>query len=99
MRPENYLQVDSSDKVTSYCGPDAMAAFRALTIASALRLYAKTGMKANRAYTPTNMLNAATGITGKKYKRGEYVRAADDLTSWANEMKASLPIIGPEEKA
>jgi hypothetical protein len=62
--------------------------FRLLAIASGLRLYAKTGMKPNRAYTPTAMLNAATQLTKKKYKRGEYVKAADDLTELANHLKA-----------
>jgi hypothetical protein len=89
---DSYLGVRDS-KITSYVGPDAVQAFRALTIASGLRLYAKTGMKPNRAYTPTAMLKAATGITGKTYKRGAYVEAADDLQSWANEMKAALPIV------
>lgn len=54
-------------------------AIRALTIAKALELYADTRMKANRMYTPTNMLNAANGITGKTYKRGEYRQAATDI--------------------
>lgn len=45
---------------TSFVGADAVSAFRALSIASGLRFYAKTGMKINRAYTPSNMLRAAT---------------------------------------
>lgn len=76
---------------TSFVGADAVSVFRALSIASGLRFYAKTGMKINRAYTPSNMLRAATEITGKKYKRGEYERAAADLTAWAQTMKAALP--------
>lgn len=59
--------------------------YRARVIASGLRLYAKTGMKPNSAYTPTAMLRAASAITGETYKRGEYERAAADLTKIADE--------------
>ena len=69
---------------TVFSGRDAVEVFRAKTIASALRLYAKTGMKVNRAYTPTNMLAAATQITGTKFKRGQFEEAAKALTDWAN---------------
>ena len=51
-------------------------AFQARTIARALRLYAKTGLKPNRAYTPSAMLATASNITGLTFKRGEYERAA-----------------------
>jgi hypothetical protein len=68
-------------------------AFQAIAIAHALRFYAKTGMKVNRMYTPTAMLKVATSITGKKYARGAYVEAADDLQAWADLMKSSLPIV------
>jgi hypothetical protein len=74
-----------------FVGPDAVALFRATAIASGLRLYAKTGMKPNRAWSPTAMLAAATGITGKKYKRGEHQKAADDIKLWADTMSAALP--------
>lgn len=64
-------------------GEAAVQVFRAKTIATALRLYAKTGMKVNRAYTPTNMLTTATAITGQKFKRGQFEQAAQALTEWA----------------
>lgn len=64
-----------------------MDVLRARVVASGLRLYAKTGMKPNRAYTPTAMLRAASEMTGEKYKRGEYERAAADLTALADEMQ------------
>ena len=70
---------------TMFAGPKGVNTFRATVIASALRLYARTGMKANAAYTPTNMLAVATEITGNTYKRNkdEYLRAAEDLNAWA----------------
>lgn len=59
--------------------PSQIAGYRALVIAQALTMYAKTGMMVNRAYTPTAMLKAAAGITGKTYKRGQYELAAADI--------------------
>lgn len=75
----------------TFSGPDGVGVFRAAVIASGLRLYAKTGIKPNRMYTPTAMLAAASGITGKNYKRGQYEQAAADLSIWVQEMKAALP--------
>jgi hypothetical protein len=71
---------------TVFAGSD-MGIFQALVLASGLRIYAATGMKPNRQYTPSAMLNAAKAVTGKTYKRGEYAKAADDLTEWANARK------------
>lgn len=75
----------------SLVGRDAVALMRARVLQSALRMYARTGMKANTAYTPTRMLAAASSITGKKYKRGAYLQAADDLGTWADVLHLSLP--------
>lgn len=66
------------------------AIFQALVIASGLRLYAKTGMKPNRAYTPSAMMAAARGITGQTFKARDYLKAADALTAHAEALKAKL---------
>lgn len=58
--------------------------YQAKVLASALRLYARTGMKANSAYTPTAMLATAGRITGKVFKRGQHLIAADALDTWAS---------------
>jgi hypothetical protein len=58
--------------------------YQALAVASALRTYAKTGLKVNTSYTPKNMLATAAAITGKTYKRGDLLKAADDLKAWAD---------------
>lgn len=76
---------------TSFVGPDAVAAFRAITIASGLRFYAKTGMQPNRAYTPKAMMAAAAEITGKAFKARDYEGAANALSSWAAEKRVQLP--------
>lgn len=57
--------------------------FQCLALAAAIDLYAKTGIKANRSYTPTNMLRTASNLTGKKFKRGQYQAASDALRAKA----------------
>jgi hypothetical protein len=49
--------------------PGQIEAFRLRVIMSAIKLYLKTGMKANRAYTPANMRAVASQYTGKTYPR------------------------------
>lgn len=78
---------------TSFSGPDAVALFRAATIASALRIFAKTRTPVNRAYTSTAMLKFASELTGKTYKRGQYQQAAADIDAWCLVMKAALPVV------
>jgi hypothetical protein len=51
-------------------GREPIAAAQVIILAGALRLYLRTGMKPNRAYTPTNMRAAASRITGVEYPRG-----------------------------
>jgi hypothetical protein len=57
--------------------------YQAAAIAAALRLYAKTGMKANSAYTPKAMMAKATEITGQKFKARDYLGASAALQVWA----------------
>jgi hypothetical protein len=51
--------------------------YRAIVIKSAIGLYLKSGKRLipNRAYTPANMLRAASEITGKEFKRGQHEQA------------------------
>lgn len=67
--------------------------YRLTVIASALDLYAKTGIKANTSYTPTNMLRAATEATGVKYRRGQYREAAVDLRKLVEDMRSKVEIV------
>ena len=66
----------------TFTGPHGVETYRAIVLKTGLKLYAKTGMKPNRAWTPTAMLKAASSITGKSYKRGHYHEAANDLDAW-----------------
>ncbi len=59
-----------------------MPMYRVIVLKSALKMYAESGIRPNRAYTPTAMLKAAGSITGKTYKRGQHKQAAADLGSW-----------------
>jgi hypothetical protein len=68
-----------------FAGPAGVATFRAIAIKNALKFYADTGMKVNRAYTPSAMLAAATDITGKKFKRGQYMEAVAAIDAWLKE--------------
>ena len=84
MMSSDYLE--RTNNGTSFVGSD-VDIFQSLALASALRLYAATGMKATKNHTPTNMLKTATHYTGKTYKRREYEQAASDLTDYANALK------------
>ena len=55
-------------------------------LASGLKLYAKTGMKPNIAWTPTAMLAKASELTGQKFKRGQYMEAAKACKAKADEI-------------
>lgn len=87
--------VETSPAATTFVGSDATKLFAAATVRSAINLYLKTGMKANRAYTPANMLKFATNTTGKTYKRGKpgLTAAAADLEQWIAAMKSALPVV------
>jgi hypothetical protein len=61
---------------------NAVNVFAAAAIKTALKLYAKTGMQVNRAYTPRNMIAAASRITGKTFKARDYLGAAQALEEW-----------------
>lgn len=70
----------------SFTGSD-VGIFRAIVIAQGLRLYARTGMRPNRFYTPSAMMKAARDITGQTFKARDYHGAADALSAWADARK------------
>lgn len=88
---DSYIAVTTAG--TSFVGRDATSLYAAMTLASGLRLYAKSGIKLSRMHTPGNMLAAATRVTGKQYKRSQYLSAAADLDQWINTMRAALPVV------
>ena len=64
-----------------HIGPESINLYRMLVLRTALRMYANTGVRANRKLTPTVMLAIAGEVTGKKYRRGQHLMAADDLSA------------------
>lgn len=65
----------------SFTGEGGVNVFVMATVATGLRLYAKTGMKPNRAWTPTAMMRKAEELTGEKFGKRDYLKAADALTA------------------
>lgn len=53
--------------------------FVLIALKAAIKMWIQHGIKANRAYTPTNMRAAATKFTGKTYNRQQLGQAYDDL--------------------
>ena len=76
---------------SSYVGPDAVNLYRAVTVASGLRMYARSKMLLTRGATITVLLRIAGEYTGKKYKRGQAELASEDMRVWIETMKAALP--------
>lgn len=68
--------------MTTFTGTAAASTYQAITLKVVIKLYAKTGMRVNRAYTPTAMLATAGKITGTTYKRGQYDQAVAGLEAW-----------------
>ena len=77
---------------TVFAGPAAVSVYVAITLKHGINLYMKTGMKPNRAWTPSAMLAKAGEITGKTFKRGQYQQAIDALQIWidANRSQADI---------
>lgn len=59
--------------------------YQALAISSALKVYARTGIKVNRAYTPKAMMRTAEKILERKFAPRDYLGAAAALSQWAQE--------------
>lgn len=87
---ESYIQ--HSEGGTVFAGPDATRLVQAATLASALRLYANTGIIPTRGVNITRMLTLASQYTGKTYKRGSARTAAADVRLWVEAMKTALPV-------
>lgn len=77
------MTVTNTNGAVSFTG-DSVPNYQILVIRRAILLYRDTGMKANRAYTPTNMKLTAERLTGLTFKRG-------DWTAMANALEALLP--------
>lgn len=88
---DSYVHV-AGEGVTAYVGEDATRLLRAKMVIQALKAL-KVGMRLTRSATPTNTFKIASQYTGKKYSRGEYDRAIEDLRQWCIAMELALPIV------
>lgn len=68
--------------MTTFTGKAGVSTFVAISLKSGLKLYAKTGIQPNRAWTSTKMLAKASEITGVKFKRGQHTQAVAELEKW-----------------
>ncbi len=86
-----------------FTGKEQVQLFQAIVVKHAMKLYLKTGLKVNRAYTPTNMRKVATKITGHQYtaSKNGLALALDDLTKWleAKQTSASTQPVETNDEA
>lgn len=87
---ENRIEYDENGQARSFVGPEAVDVFAMAVIATGLRLYARTGIRPNRAYTPKAMMAAATRYTGLDFAPRAYEKAAEALTARVQAEKARL---------
>lgn len=85
---ESYIEKSAGG--LSFVGPEATTLFAAIALKSALIGYAKFKMQPNRHYTPTYMLKAAASLTGRQYKRGQHMQAAQDVAAWIETARAAI---------
>lgn len=76
------------DKAVVFTGEKEVSRFVLVVLKGAIKLYINTGMRANSAFTPQNMLVKAGEITGKTYKRGQLQIAHDDLQAMFDKIVA-----------
>ena len=82
-------KIGYNEQATSFTGK-GVNVFAMAVVASGLKLYARTGIRPNRAYTPKAMMQAASRRTGKKYKARDYIGAANDLSELVQTLKREL---------
>lgn len=68
--------------MTAFTGKAGVDTFIAISLKSGLSLYAKTGMRPNRMWTPKAMMAKASEITGQKFKARDYAGAIEALGTW-----------------
>lgn len=85
------IHYNADGSASAFVGRPAVEVFAAFTLAQALRLFHRTGIKASRLHTPKRMRQEAERITGRKFKARDYLAMADALTAWAQQQRDDLP--------
>ena len=79
--------ITHTEGTTIYTGAH-VTMFQAMVLRTGLKMYARTKVQPNALFTPANMLDAASRITGRRYRRGQYMEAANDLSVFIAIMQA-----------
>ncbi len=99
--PESLVRI--SDHSTAFVGPDAVALFRASAVASALRLFAASGMKTTRGAGPKFLLRQAAPYLppGRKFaaNRDGCAAAAEAVDLWKENLRSALPLVDERKDA
>ena len=84
------IKYNAQGNAVTFSGPDAVELFRVATLSSAIGLLS-VGVCPTRGLTMTKALAMCKPYTGKSYKRSEFKAARDDLKTWIELMKSSIP--------
>lgn len=84
------ITYDKNGDARSFVGHEAVNVFACAAVASALRFYARTGMRINSAYTPKRMIAFAEEHLGRKFKARDYEGAAAALSERVQSEKARI---------
>lgn len=90
---DSHIVVDADGNAVSYVGPDATDLFRVRMLRASILMHAQSGIIPTRGMTITRLFQAASGYTGKAYKRGQHDQAVADLDRHIAAFTASLPIV------
>ena len=93
MTEDSYISYDAQGNARTFVGADATALFRAQSLRFSLDLYNKHRIMPTRGVSCRKMLDYATDITQKKYKRTQVEQAVIDLKVWCDNMKLALPSV------
>jgi len=86
----SHIEYNENGHARAFVGKEAVDVFAMAALAAGLRLYAKTGIRPNRAWTPRAMMTAAAHHLGIKLKPHDYERAAELLSAKVQSEKARL---------
>ena len=96
--PKEYIEYNADGSARAFVGASAVAIYQATVIKHAIAMYAATGLKANRAYTPANMRHAAEKITGKKFKARAYADMVAALEEWIATNRPKVAVVQQEAR-
>jgi hypothetical protein len=76
----------------AYVGEDATRLYAAVSLKHAIKTH-KSGMKIRRGVSNRMLFDQATLYTGKSYKSKEFDKAIEDMDTWIEAARASIPVV------